>query len=101
VIHLFRIAQEATHNVVKHAAASHIEVSLGFVDKMLQLVIEDDGRGISSSKGREKGLGLRIMTYRAGLIGGELKVEQAAKGGTRIVCLVPMEKLKGPATATV
>jgi signal transduction histidine kinase len=101
VIHLFRIAQEAIHNVIKHAAASRIEVSLKLEEKMLRLVIEDDGHGLASSKGREKGLGLRIMAYRAGLIGGEFKLEQPAQGGTRIVCRVPVEKLKGPVPAGV
>jgi len=93
VIHLFRIAQEAIHNVVKHAAASRIEVTLGLEEKKLRLVIEDNGRGLASSKGPGKGLGLRIMAYRAGLIGGKFKIEQPARGGTRIVCLVPAEKL--------
>lgn len=94
VIHLFRIAQEAIHNVVKHAAASHIEVSLRREEEMLRLTIEDDGNGLALSNGREKGMGLRIMAYRARLIGGEFKTEHASRGGTRIVCLVPIEKLK-------
>jgi signal transduction histidine kinase len=91
VMHLFRIAQEAIRNAVNHAAASHIKVSLALQDKMLRLMIEDDGKGLSSSDSREKGLGLRIMAYRAGLIGGELKTETPRDGGTCIVCLVPLE----------
>jgi len=100
VIHLFRIAQEAIHNVVKHAPASHIKVSLERKEKMLQLMIEDDGHGLSLPNGRERGLGLRIMAYRARLIGGEFKTEHPANGGTRVVCLVPIEKLKQPVTET-
>jgi signal transduction histidine kinase len=96
VIHLFRIAQEAIHNVVKHAAASHIEVSLKSEDKTLRLVVEDDGKGLPQSKDRGQGLGLRIMAYRAGLIGAEFKTEHPSQGGTRIVCLVPIEKMKRP-----
>jgi signal transduction histidine kinase len=98
VIHLFRIAQEAIRNVVKHAAASHIEVSLRLEEKMLRLMIEDDGNGLSVPNGERKGLGLRIMSYRAKLIGGEFKTEHPAKRGTRVVCLVPLEKLKRPVT---
>jgi signal transduction histidine kinase len=94
VINLFRIAQEAIHNVVKHAGASRIAVSLKSEEKMLQLVIEDDGKGLPLSKDRGKGLGLRIMAYRAGLIGAEFKTEHPAHGGTRVVCLVPMDKLQ-------
>jgi signal transduction histidine kinase len=100
VIHLFRIAQEAIQNAVKHAGASHIKVSLERKDKMLWLTIEDNGKGLSLSKGRGKGLGLRIMAYRAGLIGGEFKTEHPAQGGARIVCLVPVERLKQPVTET-
>ena len=100
IIHLFRIAQEAIHNVVKHAVASHIEVGLSREEKMLRLIIEDDGKGLPLSNGREKGLGLRIMAYRVRLIGGEFKTEHPAKGGTRIVCRVPIEKLNRPATET-
>jgi signal transduction histidine kinase len=100
VIHLFRIAQEAIHNVVKHATAFHIKVSLERKEKMLQLTIEDDGKGLPVANGERKGLGLRIMAYRAGLIGGEFKTEHSAKGGMRIVCLVPVEKLKRPVMET-
>ena len=94
VINLFRIAQEAIHNAVKHAGASRIAVSLQSEDKMLQLVIEDDGKGMPPAKERGKGLGLSIMAYRAGLIGAEFKTEHPAHGGTRVVCLVPMDKLQ-------
>jgi signal transduction histidine kinase len=66
---------------------------------MLQLVIEDDGKGLSFTSPKGKGLGLRIMAYRAGLIGGQLKTERPANGGTRVVCLVPLEKLEGRVTA--
>jgi len=100
VIHLFRIAQEAIHNVIKHADASNIEVSLKSGEKMLQLVIEDDGKGLPPSKNRGSGLGLRIMAYRAGLIGAEFKAEHPSQGGTRIVCRVPMDKLERPVMET-
>ena len=96
VIHLFRIAQEALQNVVKHAAASKIEVSLSREENMLQLMIEDDGSGLSPGNGKKGGLGLSIMAYRASLIGGELKTEPSSQGGARIVCLVPVEKLDQP-----
>jgi len=101
VIHLFRIAQEAVHNVVKHAVASHIKVGLKTEAKALQLVIEDDGKGLPPAKKNGKGLGLRIMEYRAGLIGAEFKTEQPAGGGTRIVCRVPMDKLNGASMEAV
>jgi len=100
VIHLFRIAQEAIQNAVKHAASSRIEVSLKRKGGMLQLTIEDNGKGMQPSNRKAKGLGLNIMAYRAGLIGGEFKTEQPTDGGTRVVCLVPFEKMKRPVAGT-
>jgi signal transduction histidine kinase len=96
VIHLFRVAQEAVHNAVKHAGASRIEVSLKLEKEMLELVIEDDGKGLPPPKERGKGLGLRIMAHRAGLIGAEFKMEHPDRRGTRAVCRVPIDKLQGP-----
>jgi signal transduction histidine kinase len=100
VIHLFRIAQEAIQNAVKHAAPSQIKISLEGKDKMLQLIIEDNGSGLDLSNRKGKGLGLNIMAYRAGLIGGRFKTESPTGGGTRVVCLVPFEKLRSPVTET-
>jgi len=100
VTQLFRIAQEAIRNAVQHAAASRIEVRCACKEKMFQLVIEDNGIGFSPSSRKGKGLGLSIMAYRAGLIGGEFKVEHPVGGGTRLVCLVPSGKLIGPVTAS-
>ncbi len=92
VIHLFRIAQEALYNVVKHANARNVDISLRREGKMLRLIIEDDGIGLAASTSRTSGLGLRIMAYRAGLMSGELKTEPVAGKGTRVICLVPTEK---------
>ena len=66
VVHLFRIAQEAMSNVVKHAGASHMEVSVSAKDETLRLMIEDNGRGLSPSNKREGGLGLSIMSIAPG-----------------------------------
>jgi len=93
VMHFFRIAQEAIQNAVKHAEPTRIEVSLRRIDEAIRLTIEDNGKGLSPSKKQTKGLGLRIMTYRAGIIGGELKIENPSTGGTRIICVIPVEKI--------
>jgi signal transduction histidine kinase len=92
IIHLFRIAQEAIQNAVRHGESSHVEVSLQLKDQAIQLAIEDDGKGMETADKSTRGLGLRIMAYRASLIGGELKIERPATGGTRITCRVPVEK---------
>jgi signal transduction histidine kinase len=98
VMHLFRIAQEAIQNAVKHAEPSRIEVSLRRKDETVQLAIQDNGKGLSPSEKPAKGLGLRIMAYRAGIIGGELKIENPSTGGTRILCLIPLEKISREST---
>ena len=99
VIHSFRVAQEAIQNAVKHANATQIKVSMERTGEKLRLMVEDNGKGLDMAKG-EKGLGLRIMAYRAGLIGGEFTMEHTAAGGIRIVCLIPAERSKQPMTNT-
>jgi signal transduction histidine kinase len=92
-IHLFRIAQEAIQNAARHSGASRISVSLKQADSNIRLVIEDNGKGITPRERAGYGLGLRIMAYRAGMIGGELKIETSAAGGARIICEVPAETM--------
>jgi signal transduction histidine kinase len=85
---LFRVAQEALHNVAKHAAASHVGVTLEGRAAEVVLLIEDDGVGFSAddTPGRSLhgGLGLTSMRERAVLAGGSLTVESAPGRGTSI-----------------
>jgi signal transduction histidine kinase len=84
--HLFRIAQEALTNVAKHAGASRATVSLSREAGRVQLVIEDDGRGIvpAANDSEEIGWGMAVMHERATAIGGAMRVESHGRG-TRIV----------------
>jgi PAS domain S-box-containing protein len=84
--HVFRIAQEAINNSVKHAKAESIEVTLKPNGDRIELTVSDDGLGFSTEMKRD-GLGLRIMHYRARRIGGALEVVSTEKGGTRVTCL--------------
>jgi signal transduction histidine kinase len=87
-IQLFRIAHEAATNAAKHAQAESIIIRLrpdASEDNQLLLEVTDDGVGISS-EGRADSMGLRIMDYRARLIGGFLQVERRPEGGTRVSC---------------
>ncbi len=86
---LYRIAQEALSNAVRHARARHIRVHLGCRDGMLELDVIDDGVGMGPRQGDE-GMGLRIMRYRADVINGNLEVTPAHSGGTRVSCSVPL-----------
>jgi signal transduction histidine kinase len=87
--HLYRIAQEALSNAVRHAKANRISVELRGNDGKLTLQVEDDGAGMPTSFSID-GMGLRTMAYRAQIINGELTVGPAPSGGTRVVCHVPL-----------
>ncbi|HUO08411.1 MAG TPA: DUF4118 domain-containing protein [Phycisphaerae bacterium] len=83
--YLFRIAQEAIHNAVRHGRARHITITLSGAEGVV-LEVCDDGVGISSAAERSTGSGLRIMAYRARVIGGDLKITANPHGGTLVQC---------------
>ena len=91
--HLFRIAQEAIGNAVKHGKATRIDIRLQETADKIVLGILDNGVGLPCPMDAPKGLGLRIMQYRAGVMGGALVVRKRLKGGAAVVCSIP----KGPA----
>lgn len=84
--HLYLIAQEAVKNAVMHGRAKHVSVRLQWADKSAQLTVRDDGVGLPQESDRGDGLGLQIMTYRAGMINGTLEVHRADQGGTVVSC---------------
>ncbi len=90
-LHLFRIAQEALNNAIKHAGAKHIEVSVGRDGERGCLSVRDDGIGIAPRSQKTPGLGLRIMKHRCGLIDAELKIDASGTEGTEIKCYFPIE----------
>ncbi len=86
--HLYRIAQEAVGNAIKHGKASLVEISLANTDGKIVLAVSDNGIGIKAPVQPGTGMGLRIMQYRAGRIGAALLVQAPARGGTRIICFL-------------
>lgn len=91
---LYRIAQEAVTNAVKHAQARSITIHIGGQASTLRLRIADDGAGIGKADAGS-GIGLQIMRYRAHAIGGVLMVEPGSQGGTVVTCTlrtVPVHK---------
>ncbi|MBI3878206.1 MAG: response regulator [Verrucomicrobia bacterium] len=86
--HLYRIAQEAVSNALKHAQATRLRISLCTTPTSLVLAVEDDGVGFRQTAGGRKGMGMRIMSYRAGMIGGTFVVQKRAGNGTTVVCTV-------------
>jgi signal transduction histidine kinase len=86
--HLYRIAQEAVNNAIKHGKAQRIEMSLTGENEDVRLKVLDNGIGIGDERGSGPGMGLRIMDYRAGLIGAAVQVAPSSDGGTLVSCKV-------------
>jgi len=95
-MHLFRIAQEAINNAIKHSNASQIRVTLGVEKSRGRLSISDNGSGMQASVGDNKGLGLRIMEHRCGLIDAELIFKSSKSQGTEVRCLFSIETNVNP-----
>ncbi|MGJ8649461.1 MAG: PAS domain S-box protein [Opitutaceae bacterium] len=87
--HLFRIAQEAVTNAVKHSKCTRITVRLKLGNGRILLGIQDDGNGRIERKGSTHGTGLRIMQSRSDAVDGSLIVQRGANGGTEVVCTLP------------
>jgi|GEM_PF-1914542 len=91
--HLFRIAQEAVNNAVKHSQAKTITVELLPTVEGVSLSIIDDGQGIDPSRiNQYAGMGLSIMRYRANLIGASFQIESDPATGTRISCYLTLSQ---------
>jgi signal transduction histidine kinase len=88
-LHLYRIAQEAVTNAAQHGEAAHVRIVLGIDGDRGILRIEDDGRGFDPASLQGKGLGLRIMHYRAQMMAGSLRIESARARGTKVSCWFP------------
>lgn len=88
---LFRIMQEGLNNVIKHAQANRIELSLGSTENYLILVIWDNGKGFLADPISERGMGLLNITKRAELIGGKAEINSAPGEGTKIELKVPYD----------
>ncbi len=87
---LYRIAQEAVAKAMDCKQTTRVDISLRSDDSAAALLeICDDGPGMPPGAGRGDGVGLRIMRYRAGLIGARLAIEPRTTGGVRLACRLP------------
>jgi signal transduction histidine kinase len=86
--HLYRIAQEAVHNAIRHGRAHRIDIRLSESASMITLAICDDGSGIPVAKPIHQGMGLRNMKYRASIIGGSLSLD-GGDTGAMVTCSYP------------
>jgi len=98
-MHLYRIAQEAVNNAVKHGNARKITIALDQSADSLRLTVADDGKGMGLSHGGPRGMGLDSMRYRARVLGGQLKIDSQPGEGTIVSCEMPNRPLQ-PMTPT-
>ena len=89
--HLYRIAQEAVNNSVRHAQANQIDIIISEVNGLQQLEVVDDGSWEEPEE-VQSGFGLKTMKYRASAIGGQLHVGSMEQGGTRVVCRIECDE---------
>ncbi len=88
--HLYHIAQEAVNNAVKHGRAENILIRLFAGEHDGTLRISDDGVGIERPVAPHSGMGLHIMNYRAGMVGGNLEISREQPKGTTVTCRFPL-----------
>ena len=86
---LYRITQEAISNAIHHGQAKHIVVELSATETGTVLEVSDDGVGIPDPPPVGQGMGLRLMRYRARMMGATLTVRRSAAGGTVVTCTSP------------
>ena len=98
--HLYRIAQEAVNNAIKHGRASQIRIGLAQTSDWISLTVRNNGGPVPAKRVRKEGLGLRTMQYRASMIGGSLMIVSDARHETTVACMVP-HRMALPQTASV
>jgi PAS domain S-box-containing protein len=86
--HLYRIAQEAVSNAIRHGKAKRIVISLRRVGDRNELRVKDNGKGLPKDVTKATGMGLRIMRYRAAIINGSLLVQADPDGGMSVTCSI-------------
>ena len=94
VSQLYKIAQEAVTNAIKHAKAKAVGICLANGSKEIILTVQNDGLPFPSLQGHSTGMGLRIMNYRASLIGASLEIKGDGLQGTCVTCCLPLEGKK-------
>ncbi|HEY5622494.1 MAG TPA: PAS domain-containing protein [Gammaproteobacteria bacterium] len=91
--HLYRLAQEAVSNALRHSGARNIEIRYQCDDALISLEVLDDGVGFSLGPDVVEGIGLRSMRYRAEAIGADLEIVRRSEGGTQVRCSRPFDHI--------
>jgi signal transduction histidine kinase len=90
-MHLYRIAQEAVINAIKHGHVSQVVVDVSIENGRLIVRVNDDGIGLPDQLPADRGLGLRIMASRAGMIGAHFSAKNNSAGGAMVTCELPLQ----------
>jgi two-component system, NarL family, sensor histidine kinase UhpB len=88
---LYKIVQEAVTNAIKHGKAKRVQITLGNEDGRLKLTVRNDGRPFPATVGQDNRMGLRIMNYRANLIGGTLEIKADGRRGAIVTCSLQID----------
>ena len=94
VSQVYKIAQEALTNAIKHGKAKRVSIGLSNGEDKLTLTVQNDGLPFPDLRSHSTGMGLRIMNYRASLIGASLDIRAKNRHGTVVTCSLPIEGKK-------
>jgi two-component system, LuxR family, sensor kinase FixL len=87
--HLYRIAQEAFTNAIRHGRVTQVTIDLATAEGTLTLSVQDNGRGFDERNASNNGLGLKLMRYRAQMLGGDVTISNNKGGGVVVRCACP------------
>jgi two-component system CheB/CheR fusion protein len=96
---MYRIAQEAVSNAVRHGRAERIKISLAAGTEQIRLRVQDDGVGFSDMGHEGPGMGIHIMKYRARIVGGTLDISSRPGSGTTVTFTLPQRTVSSSARA--
>jgi signal transduction histidine kinase len=91
-VQLYKIAQEAVSNAIKHGKATQVIIGVSGQNDHLVITIKNDGLPFSPPATAKNRMGLRIMNYRANTIGGHLEIKPLEKNGTVVTCALPVKR---------
>lgn len=102
IIHVYRIAQEAASNAVRHGNATTIRLTVSVANESLHLTVEDNGKGFPAASVRPEGIGLHVMQYRARVLGGTIDFKNATPRGAAVHLAYPISNapLRGKTSQT-
>jgi signal transduction histidine kinase len=87
--HLYRIAQEAFTNAIRHGRVTQVTIDLATAESVLTLSVRDNGRGFDERNASSNGMGLKLMRYRAQMLGGDITIANNTGGGVVVRCTCP------------